>query len=572
MIIIKLKGGLGNQMFQYALGRRLSLESNDPLKLDLSWFFDKEVRRVELENFNVPADLKLPDNWYHLPPFSRNQKIRMIFSKMDKMLPERFRFYFKEASNGLFDTRVLDLKGSKYLEGYWHSEKYFEPIKGQIRADFTLKKPFELQDQKLVEEMSSNPHSVSVHIRRGDYVSDYRIIGAHYICTPDYYTETMQLMKKKLGDGVVFYIFSDDPDWCRTEMQYPSDFRIISDGQRPINHELVMMSHCNNAIMSNSSFSWWGAWLIEDPDKSVVYPAKWFNRHSSSDIPLKNWLAYQHNTKNDWKFIDIPYVKSRYKTKYKRELDMDDPQRFTEKLQWLKIYDRNPFYHILADKYAVRDYVADKVGKQYLPELYGVYEKSSEIEWDKLPNKFVLKANHGSHWNIVCRNKGNFDRIEARRKLDSWMKEDFYYKAREWQYKGIPPKILCEELLVGDNELGLLDYKIWCFNGNPKFIEIMDGPVKARNCAYFDLDWQKMSLRIGYPLIKKEIPKPAALKEMLSIAESLSGKIPYVRVDLYCIEKRIVFGEMTLTPGSGFKTIQPLEFDQLWGKELVLPR
>ena len=152
------------------------------------------------------------------------------------------------------------------------------------------------------------------------------------------------------------------------------------------------------------------------------------------------------------------------------------------------------------------------------------------------------------------------------------MSEDYYFKAREWQYKGIHPRILCEELLEGEKEIGLLDFKIWCFNGNPKFVEIINGPFTARHCAYFDLDWNKLPLRIGYPLINKEISRPVQLKEMLSVAQSLSEGIPYVRVDLYNIEGRVIFGEMTFTPGSGFKDIQPPKFDHLWGKELILPR
>ena len=120
--------------------------------------------------------------------------------------------------------------------------------------------------------MSANPHSVSVHIRRGDYVSDFRSSEGLLICTPDYYKETMSLMKTRLGEGVVFYVFSDDPDWCRTGLDYPSDFKIVSNGQRSASHEIVMMSSCRNAVMANSSFSWWGAWLNENPKKIVIYP------------------------------------------------------------------------------------------------------------------------------------------------------------------------------------------------------------------------------------------------------------------------------------------------------------
>ena len=571
MIIVKLKGGIGNQMFQYALGRRLSLERGVPLKLDLSWYSGNEKRKYELGEFNIPKDLALPEYLYRFPPFSRKHIIDKIYFRLDNLLPKDRRFVYFEAENGNFDPRVLQSKRSRYLQGYWHSEKYFETIKDRIREDFTLKQPLSMEDQKLAEEMNANPRSVSVHIRRGDYVSNFSIIRRFLICTPDYYKETMALIKTRLGEGVVFYVFSDDPDWCRTGLDYPSDFKIVSNGNRSASGEIVMMSNCRHAIMTNSSYSWWGAWLTDNPEKIVIYPKKWFNNQSTPDIPLSNWHAWQHSTENDWKYIDISYAKSLFRSKTNSELNLDDPQRFTEKLQWLKLYDRKPIYTTLADKYSVREYVAEKIGSQYLTKLYGLFEKSSEIEWEKLPNRFVLKTNHGSHWIIRCKDKNFINRKKTCQELDSWLADNYYYHEREWQYKDIPPKIMCEEFLEGDKKFGLLDYRIWCFNGQPKNIEVIIDRFGSTKRAFYDLDWQKMDVQITYPMITTEIPRPVQLAEMLSIAKSLSVGIPFVRVDLYNFEKKIIFGELTIHPAAGFQKINPPDFDYVWGRELILP-
>ncbi len=572
MIITKITGGLGNQMFQYALGRRLSLERHVPLKLDISFFGGQKKRAFELDQFNIPDNLKLPDYWYRLPPFTNNSNIRRLYNKIDSRLPKKLKFVYNEANPGNFEDGILKANNSSYIKGYWQTEKYFDTIKDQIRKDFTPRQPLSAQDQALADEIWTNPKSVSVHIRRGDYVSNWMIMRRHYVCTPDYYNETMRLMKDKLGQGVIFYVFSDDPDWCSTGVDYPSDFRIVSDRKRSASHELIMMSRCRHAIMANSSFSWWGAWLKEDPDKKVIFPARWSYDYNAPDIPLTNWLAWQHNTRNDWKYIDIPFAKSLYKSNFKAELNLDEPRRFTEKIQWLKIYDHKPLYTLLADKLAVRNYVADKVGSQYLTRLFGTYENSSEIEWDTLPGKFVLKVNHGSNWNIICKNKDQLNIEAACQKLDHWMGKNFYYEGREWQYKDIPPRIMCEEFLEGDKEFGLLDYKIWCFNGQPKYIDVITDRFIAAKRAIFDLNWQKLAVPFTLPPIDRDIPRPEQLGEMLKIAGTLSQGIPFVRVDLYNYGGKIIFGELTLTPRGGFQIIYPPEFDFKWGNELILPR
>jgi len=572
MIIVYLKGGLGNQMFQYALGRRLSLELKMQLKLDLGWFKGQQKREFELSEFNLPENLALPDFLYKFPPFSHDRLIDKFYFHFNRSIPANIQFVLNEDSNGSFDPRILEVKGSKYLDGYWQSEKYFESVKDQIRSDFTLRKALSAQDQALALEMRSNPRSVSVHVRRGDYVSDSSIINRHYVCTPDYYLETMDLMRSKLGNGIVFYVFSDDPEWCRSEMKYPSDHMIVSDGHRSVPQELDLMSNCQNSIMTNSSFSWWGAWLKDHPQKIVIYPKIWFYNRTTPDLPLEHWQSWQHNTENDWMYIDIPFAKSQYFKKIGQELNLEDPQRFTEKIQWLKIFNRNPQYTNLADKCEVRDYVAKKIGSQYLTKYIGVYSKSSEINWGELPRKFVLKPNHGSHWIIRCENKNRLNIKKACKKLDTWLGKNFYFVQREWQYKNISPKIICEEFLEGDKKLGLLEYKFWCFNGIPKYIEIVYNRFYSTQRTIYDLNWRKVDIQITYPNIDRETPRPEGLSNMLEIAKCLSEGLPFVRVDLYNFNHRIYFGELTLTPAGGFQRIQPTEFDFTLGRELVLPQ
>ena len=211
MIIVKLMGGLGNQMFQYALGQRLALERGVPLKLDLSWFDNQNKRKFELDQFNITAEIASPKDIKELLPFSRSHLLRGAYNRVEQWIPYQKRFIFKEQSFGNFDPRVLKVIRIRYFDGYWQSEKYFKPIEARIRADFTLKQPLSSADQALAAEVYANPHSVSIHIRRGDYVSDYNTIQVHYVCTPDYYNEAMRLINVRLKGRAFFYVFSDDP-------------------------------------------------------------------------------------------------------------------------------------------------------------------------------------------------------------------------------------------------------------------------------------------------------------------------------------------------------------------------
>lgn len=564
-------GGLGNQMFQYALGWRLALERDVHLKVDLSWFDRQEKRKFELDQFNLDISVANKDYLRELIPFSDNRLVRGFWRRVDSSLPGNRGFDYHEKQIGHFDPQVLKVGRKKYLDGYWQSEKYFKTYKSQVRSLFTLKDPLSDQDHALAKEMLGNPHSVSVHIRCGDYISQHLIIRGHYICTPQYYKETMLLAREKFGDGTCFYIFSDDPGWCRDNIEFPSHFKIVSNQQRSTAQEMILMSQCQNAIIANSSYSWWGAWLIDNPTKFVLYPEKWFYSHAASDTPAEGWISHQHDTSSDWKYIDIPYAKSRYREKYNRELDLDNPLKFSEKLQWLKIFDRRPIYTTTSDKFAVRQYVADRIGEQYLTQLYGVYRSSKEIDWKSLPNKFVLKANHGSKWNIYCKDKRKLNITEVSRQVDDWMTRNYFYQGRESNYKHISPRIICEEYLEGEKGAALKDYMFYCFNGRVEFIHVDVNRFTDHRRAIFDTDWNLLPFTIYYRLPDEEIIRPTQLEKLISLVGALADGFPFFRVDLFFIGELIYFGELTLCPVSGFPIIRPPEYDRILGEKLILP-
>lgn len=237
-----------------------------------------------------------------------------------------------------------------------------------------------------------------------------------------------------------------------------------------------------------------------------------------------------------------------------RQLNLNNPKTFDEKIQWMKLYDSTPLKTQLADKYLVRDYVAEKIGDKYLVPLHGVYDSFDEIDFEKLPHQFVLKANHGSGWNIVVCDKEEFDMKTAKKMFDRWMKTNFAYKAGlELHYKDIPPKIVVEEYLE-NNGGNLFDYKIYCFGGKATYIQYIGGrATDTTHEGWFDTEWNLMPFRGGnYPKYDTEIPKPSNLEELLLLSEKLASPFSYVRVDFYVLnDGTFKFGEMTFTPASG---------------------
>lgn len=271
---------------------------------------------------------------------------------------------------------------------------------------------------------------------------------------------------------------------------------------------------------------------------------------------------------------DDEYIKRLFKAKLGRELDLDNPKSFNEKLQWLKLYDRNPLYVITSDKYAARDYVAEKIGAEHLVPLLGVWDSPDEIDFDKLPSQFVLKCNHNSGLGMcICRDKSKLDIESVKNKLREGLNEDYYIKCREWQYRDIKRKIICEKFMSDGRTGSLLNYKIYCFNGEPKVFHMSsDIGAETASLSFLDTDWKQLPFcRTDYPPFKVLPEKPENKDELLDTARILSQDFPFVRVDLYVVDGMIYFSELTLDPCGGFSPFSPVEWDYKLGEWLTLP-
>lgn len=248
-------------------------------------------------------------------------------------------------------------------------------------------------------------------------------------------------------------------------------------------------------------------------------------------------------------------LKALYKLYTGEDLNLDDPQSYNEKIQWLKIYDSTPLRTRLADKYLVRDWVAEKIGSQYLIPLLGVWDSFDEIDFDALPDQFVLKCNHGSGMNEVVKDKASMNKAALKQKFDKWMATDYSIWGLELQYRDIPRKIIAEQY-IEQMDKGLLDYKIHVFHGEPKIVSVMGDRVFSQHTAkecFVTPDWQPIELmRQSFDQFETIPEKPLNYDEMLKIACCLGEQFRYVRVDLYNLEGRILFGEMTFTPVAGY--------------------
>ena len=255
---------------------------------------------------------------------------------------------------------------------------------------------------------------------------------------------------------------------------------------------------------------------------------------------------------------DKAYIKFKYRCILGRWPDLEHPQYLSEKIQWLKLHDRNNLYPMLVDKYEVRNYIEKKIGKEYLVPLLGVWDAPKDIKWDELPNKFVLKTVNGSHTNIVCTNKSALNIKEAQKRLLKWQKSNqtFYY-GREWPYKNVKPRIIAEEYIESSNVTGLVDYKFMCFDGVADNVMICSDRQSGRTrFDHFDREWNHLKYQYADrdKAVDYTLPKPEQMDEMFHIAELLAKPFPYVRVDLYCENNKIYFGELTFYPQSGFDT------------------
>lgn len=274
---------------------------------------------------------------------------------------------------------------------------------------------------------------------------------------------------------------------------------------------------------------------------------------------------------------DAMYLKKKYKILLGKELNLDNPKTFNEKLQWLKIHDRKPEYTIMVDKYAVKRYVADRIGEEYIIPTLGVWEHFDDIDFDSLPNQFVLKCTHDSGGVVICRDKRTFDKTATKKKIEKCLKRNYYWSGREWPYKNVPPRIIAEKYMVDDYETekdeSLKDYKFYCFNGKMQFVMINSdrNSAKSTKADYFDRDFNWLDFTWGYEHAEMRPQKPDKFEKMISTVEKLAQGLPHIRVDLYECNGQIYFGELTFFDGSGFDKIEPIEWDYKIGEMLKLP-
>ena len=278
---------------------------------------------------------------------------------------------------------------------------------------------------------------------------------------------------------------------------------------------------------------------------------------------------------SDW-MSDETWLKLCFKYKMGYKLNLKNPQTFSEKLQWLKLYDRRPEYTKMVDKAAVKDYVAGIIGDDYIIPTLGIWDKAEDIEWEKLPDQFVLKCNHDSGSICICRDKSTFNREAAIKKLSHALTVDYYKKtSKEWPYKNVIPKILAEQYISPEpNKEDLTDYKWFCFNGEPKFCQVIQDRTTKETIDFFDTDWIHQDF-IGLTptaVHAETLPeKPRDLETQLQIAKKLSEGIPFSRIDLFEIGEKEYFGEITFFPKGGLGSFNPEEYNRILGEMLVLP-
>ena len=276
---------------------------------------------------------------------------------------------------------------------------------------------------------------------------------------------------------------------------------------------------------------------------------------------------------------DELYLKILFKLETGKSLNLENPKTLNEKLQWLKLHYRKPEFVIMADKYAAKRYIASKIGEKHVIPLLGVWDRPEEIDFEKLPERFVLKCNHTSGIGlIICKDKSRLNRSTVINELNRGLKDNYYLRAREWPYKDIPRKIIAEEYKTDESGVELKDYKMYCFNGEPLFCQVDFGKAKGKMRSDFtrnlyDMEWHLLNMQFSHPNdISVEIPKPSLFEKMKEFARILSAGEPFLRVDFYYTGEEIFFSEITFYPIAGFGWFKPDVWNEELGKKLVLPQ
>jgi len=269
------------------------------------------------------------------------------------------------------------------------------------------------------------------------------------------------------------------------------------------------------------------------------------------------------------------YVRFHYEYFNGKKLNLENPREFNEKIEWYKVFYRPKILNQLVDKYEVRSYVEEKIGAQYLNELYAVYDDANQVNFDSLPNKFVVKANHTNSDNLIVTDKDSLGKKKAVKRFKKWLSKNQYYrKGQEWAYKDVKPKLVIEKFLKEKNKNTLVDYKFYCFNGIPKFIDVHIDREEDHKQGCFDLEFNLLPFgkSKSYKSISSDIEKPNNLDEMVKLSAILADKFPFVRVDFYSVNSKSVFGEMTFYPSDARTTFYPDEYNLIIGDYFKLPK
>lgn len=267
------------------------------------------------------------------------------------------------------------------------------------------------------------------------------------------------------------------------------------------------------------------------------------------------------------------YLMLRYRMKFHRWPDLKNPKLYTEKVQWLKLHDRKPQYIAMVDKYQAKSYIADIVGEQYIIPTYGIWERFDDIDFDSLPNRFVLKCTHNSGGVVVCLDKQSFDFENARKVINSCLKENYYWHSREWPYKNVKPRIIAEEYLY-DREYpdeSIMDYKLLCFSGEPRLLYYAEENTDDPYSDIYDMDFKKLNLQFPEPNSNVVATMPENFEEMKKVARKLSEGLAHLRVDFYSVNGKVYVGELTFYHCAGLVDIRPEHWNQTLGEWLILP-
>lgn len=289
--------------------------------------------------------------------------------------------------------------------------------------------------------------------------------------------------------------------------------------------------------------------------------------------PLLLFMTLGHRELLNW-IDDETYLKIAFKISMGKKLNLDNPQSFSEKLQWLKLNYREPLLSKWVDKYQAKELAKNIIGEEYIIETIGVWNHFDEIDFAALPNQFVLKCTHDSGGLIICKDKKRFDKIAAKNKIEKCLKHSFYWGLREWPYKNVKPRIIAEPYMEDEKTKELRDYKFFAFNGSVKalFIATERGGLEETKFDFFDSEFNHLPFKNGHPNAKVLPEKPSCFETMKKLAEKLSNGFPEVRVDLYECNGKVYFGELTFFHWSGLTPYEPEEWDNIFGDWIELPK